>query len=58
MLPKKKLKTTDNKSEDSKNMVWTKNEVQLLLEILFNIKSKTSYEGIDWESIREKYEII
>ena len=32
--------------------------MQLLLETLINIKSKKSYEGIDWESIKEKYEII
>ena len=25
---------------------------------LINIKSEKSYEGIDWESIKEKYEII
>ena len=39
-------------------MVWTADEVQLLLETLINIKSEKSYEGIDWESIKEKYEII
>ena len=58
MLPKKKLKTTNNESADRKNMVWTADEVQLLLETLINIKSEKSYEGIDWESIKEKYEII
>ena len=57
MPTKKKLKTTNNESEDSKNMVWTGDEVQLLLETLINIKSKKSYEGIDWKSIKEKYEI-
>ena len=57
MPTKKKLKTTNNESEDSKNMVWTGDEVQLLLETLINIKSKKSYEGIDWESIKKKYEI-
>ena len=46
MPPKKKLKTTNNESEDSKNMVWTDDEVQLLLETLINIKSKKYYEGI------------
>ena len=58
MLPSKKLKTTNNASVDSKNMVWTDDEVQLLLETLINIKSEKSYEGIDWESIKEKYEIM
>ena len=50
MPPKKKLKATNNESGDD--------QVQLLLETLINIKSKKSYEGIDWESIKEKYEII
>ena len=58
MPPKKKLKTTNNESEDSKNMVWTDDEVQLLLETLINIKSEKSCEGIDWEFIKEKNEII
>ena len=58
MPPKKKLKTTNNESEDSKNMAWIDDEVQLLLETLFNIKTEKSYEGIDWESIKGKYEII
>ena len=57
MPPKKQLKTT-NESEDSKNMVCTDDKVQLLLETLINIKSEKSYEGIAWESIKERYEII
>ena len=39
-------------------MVWTDDEVQLLLETLINIKREKSFEGIDWEPIKEKYEII
>ena len=39
-------------------MVWTDDEVQLLLETLINLKREKSYEGIDWEPIKEKYEII
>ena len=35
--------------EDSKKMVWTDDEVQLLLETVISFKSKKSYEGIDWE---------
>ena len=50
---KKKLKTTNNESEDSKSMVWTDDEVELV-----NIKSEKSYEGINWASIKEKYETI
>ena len=32
--------------EDSKNMVWTDDEVQPLLETVISFKSKTSYEDI------------
>ena len=44
--------------EDSKNMVWTDDEVKLLLETLISFKSKKSYKGIDWEYVEEKYELI
>ena len=30
----------------------------LLLEAINSFKSKNSYEGIDWESVEEKYELI
>ena len=44
--------------EDSENMVWADDEVQRLLETVISFKSKKSYEGIDWESVTEKYELI
>ena len=44
MPPKKKVCI-----EDSKNMLWTDDEVKLLLETVFSFKNKKSYEGIDWE---------
>ena len=53
MSPKKKFCF-----EDSKNMVWPDDEVQLLLEKVISFKSKKSDEGIDWESVKEKYELI
>ena len=39
-------------------MVWTDDEVQLLLEAAISFKGKKSYEGIDWGSVKEKSEII
>ena len=53
MLHKKKICV-----DDSKNMVWTDDEVKLLLETAISFKSKKSYKGIDWESVKEKYELI
>ena len=38
-------------------MVWTDDEVQPLFETVISFKSKKSYEGIDWESVKEKYEL-
>ena len=58
MPPKKKLKITNNESEDSKNIGLDRRRMQLLLKTSINIKSKKSYEDIDWESIKEKFEII
>ena len=43
--------------KDSKNMVWIDDEVQPLLETVISFQSKKSYEGIDWESVKEKYEL-
>ena len=43
MPPKKK----EDDVEDSKNMVWRDDEVQLLSETVILFKNKKSYEGID-----------
>ena len=51
MPPKKRVCV-----EDSKDVVWTDDEVQLLLETVISFKSKKSY--IDWEFVKEKYELI
>ena len=39
-------------------MVRANDEVQPLLETVISFKSKKSYEGIDWESVKEKYEFF
>ena len=53
MPPKKKVCV-----EDRKNMVWTVDEVQLLLETVISFKGKKSDKDIDWRSVNEKYELI
>lgn len=53
MPPKKKAK-----QEGEKNLVWTDDEIQLLLETVLDFKTEKSYESIDWESIKTKYEKI
>ena len=50
MPPKKKVKTDDT------HLVWTVDEVQLLLETTRDFKVGRVYEGVDWESVKEEYE--
>ena len=51
MPPKKKTRTEDI------HLVWTDDEVQLLLETR-DFKAKKVYAGVDWESIKDRYENI
>ena len=37
---------------------WTDDEIQLLLEVCFDFKAESDYEGVNWESKRMKYEQI
>ena len=55
MLSKKKIKL--NESPEI-NLIWADDEVQLLLESVRNFKTQKSGEGIDWESVKEKYKRV
>ena len=55
MLSKKKIKL--NESPEI-NLIWTDDEVHLLLESVRNFKTQKSGEGIDWESVKEKYKRV
>ena len=37
---------------------WTDDEIQLLLEVCFDFKAESDYEGVNWKSKRTKYEQI
>ena len=37
---------------------WTDDENQLLLEVCFDFKAESDYEGVNWKSKRTKYEQI
>ena len=52
MPPKKKMRNEDT------YLVKTDDEVQLLLEATRDFKAKKPYGGVDWESIKDKYENI
>ena len=43
-----------NKGKVKDYLVWTKNKVQLLLETSRDFKVKKIYEGVDWESSKDK----
>ena len=49
----RKQKTDENQTN---NLLWTNDEMQLLLDIVKGFKSKNLYDnGIDWESLKDKY---
>ena len=41
---------------DDTHLFWTDDEVQLLLETTRDFKAKKVYAGVDWESMKDKYE--
>ena len=52
---KKETKKTQNKK---KEFCWTDDEVQLLLEVCYELKAESDYEGVNFESKRTKYELV
>ena len=53
-MEEKKKKTQSKKKEFS----WTDDEVQLLLEVCYELKAESDYEGINFESKRNKYDLV
>ena len=39
---------TNDEQVDDANLVWTGDEIQLLLEMIRDFKTDQLYEGIDW----------
>ena len=52
MLLKKQIKTYDT------HLVRIDDKEQMLLETTRDLKVNKAYEGVDWESVKEKYEKI
>ena len=48
----------ENPKKTNTEFLWTDDEIQLLVQISFNFKSKCEFEGLRWESRRSKYEQI
>ena len=41
-----------------KNFVWTDDETALLVQVIIDYKTSKAANGLDWESIKNKYEEI
>jgi hypothetical protein len=58
MQPKKKSKLGEEESQGSENLTWTDEEVELLLGDVRTYASQKDFDGIEWESVKNKYEDI
>ena len=41
-----------------KNFMWSDEEINLLLHVVIDYKAGKAGEGVDWESVRSKYEDV
>ena len=53
MPPEKKVRKIDEE-----NFMWTDDEVKLLLKVVRSYSVQKVYEGLQWESVKSKYEDI
>lgn len=49
---------THQQSGKKTDFNWTDDEIQLLLEVCYELKAESDYEGVNFESKRTKYELI
>ena len=58
-LPKKSKNTSTGSSKKAdKNFTWTDEETALLLQVIIDYKSSKAALGLDWESVKSKYEDV
>ena len=53
-----KPKKARRESENSEVLNWTDNEVELLLGVVWSYSSQKYFDGLEWESVKSKYEDI
>ena len=60
MPPKKKAKLGESEESLSlgENLTWSDQEVELLLGVVRSYASQKDFDGIEWESVKNKYEDI
>ena len=46
------------RSEGEGNFIWSDDEVELLLDVVYAFKCNKEADGYDWESIKSKYDNI
>ena len=44
--------------KSEKNFLWSDDETALLVQVIIDYKSTKSANGLDWETIKNKYEEI
>ena len=49
-------KKTSKKTPQKRDFQWTDDEAELLLSICYDYKSAKALDGVDWESVKSKYE--
>ncbi len=55
---KKQTRVTNNNVDDEKNFTWIEEEIALLLRVVLEYKTSKAAAGIDWETVKSKYEDI
>ena len=50
--------TKNNKKNTKREFIWTDEEISLLLQIIINYKATKMARGLDWETVKAKYEEI
>ncbi|KAJ7382401.1 hypothetical protein OS493_035242 [Desmophyllum pertusum] len=59
--PSKKAKSCteqSNKMAPKENFTWTDEELRLLLDVINDYKAEKASSGLDWETVKNKYEHI
>lgn len=57
MPPKKKAKLGEE-TQGSDNLTWSDEEIEMLLGVVLAYASQMDFNGIEWESVKNKYEDI
>ena len=54
----KNFKNNNKKCPEKETVRWSDDLIEKLLESVKEFKAQEEYEGVDWESVKDKYENI